>query len=216
MRSSLIALLICAGMPWADPTHAGEPNWSAGTRILNQTGALRMLEGSLRLTIVIEAEFVDGAVGDGPGMSEVPLLEALGHDAAKPWDIGASQLEKRERLHCAVIIEIVIDAQVLLIGEPVVDFDGELIPSDGFGGNRGDRAVGACGRNELEQVDCCRIHASKGNLTVGKDRRKRVSRDDGPVRRTILNNSATNCGCGRLAPRTTRKNCRVVQRPCKW
>src|ERR1700738_502781 len=62
MRSSLIALLICAGMPWADPTHAGEPNWPdhlaigtvapGGTYYVYGEGLARLLTRALSLPVM--------------------------------------------------------------------------------------------------------------------------------------------------------------------
>src|SRR6202048_2700606 len=62
MRSSLIALLICAGMPWAGPTHAGEPNWPdhltigtaspGGTYYVYGEGLARILTRTLSLPVM--------------------------------------------------------------------------------------------------------------------------------------------------------------------
>ena len=62
MRSSLIALLICAGMPWAGPTHAGEPNWPdhlaigtaspGGTYYVYGEGLARLLTRALSLPVM--------------------------------------------------------------------------------------------------------------------------------------------------------------------
>src|SRR6266403_1143458 len=70
-----------------------EPRRWRGTRILDQARALGMLECALRFAVVIEAEFIDGAVADGPGMADIPLLEAFAGDRSETRNVGASGLE---------------------------------------------------------------------------------------------------------------------------
>src|SRR5712671_1864468 len=62
-----------------------------------------------------------------------------------------------------VIIEIVIDAEVLLVVDPMVDLDRELIATLRLYRYRHKRvAVGGSG-NKLQQINCCGIHAGQGN-----------------------------------------------------
>ena len=56
-----------------------------------------MLEGTLCFAVVVEAEFVDRAVVDGPGVADVPLLKALTRDGGKTRDVGTGSLELGER-----------------------------------------------------------------------------------------------------------------------
>ena len=55
-----------------------------------------MLEGPLRFTIVVEAEFVHRGVADGPGVADVPLLKSLVGDGAETGHICAGRFELRE------------------------------------------------------------------------------------------------------------------------
>ena len=56
-----------------------------------------MLEGPLRFTIVVEAEFVHRRVADGPGVADVPLLKALTRGGGETGDVGAGSLKLGER-----------------------------------------------------------------------------------------------------------------------
>ena len=88
----------------------------------------------------------------------------------KPGTIGAGEFEVGEWAARAVVVEIVIDAQVLLVIQPVVNFDSELVAAYGLGRNGGDQitAVWRSG-NKLQQINRGRVHASEGNLAVGEN-----------------------------------------------
>ena len=76
-----------------------------------------MLEGSLRFAVVVEAELIDGAVRDRPGVREIPLLKALADGGGKTRHIGAGGLELCEGQGHTMIVEIIVCAEIL----PVVD-----------------------------------------------------------------------------------------------
>src|SRR6185312_3535882 len=70
-----------------------QPGWRCRTGILYRRGKGRVLERTLRFTVVVEAELVHGCVADGPGMGNVPLLKALVGDGAETGHIRAGGLK---------------------------------------------------------------------------------------------------------------------------
>ena len=132
-----------------------------------------MLEGLLALAVVIKTEFVHRAVADRPIVRNVPLLEALRDNTAEAGNIGTGELEVGERLHRPVVVEVVIDTKILLVINLVVELHCQLVAAYGLGRNGSDQIVIARGlRNELEQINRRRIHASEWNLSGGEDRQK--------------------------------------------
>src|SRR5258708_1159019 len=97
-----------------------KPRRSRGTGILHQAGALRMLESTLGLGVVVEAEFVDSAVVDGPRVGDVPLLKALFGGGSEAGDVGPRGLKLGKRRDERVVIEIVIETQILLVVDTMV------------------------------------------------------------------------------------------------
>src|SRR6202044_946561 len=97
-------------------------------------------------------------------------LDTLRDNAAKAGDIGSSQFEVRKGLYYALVVEIVINAQVLFVIDPVIDLDGELGSSRRLGRNSRDQiaAVGRL-RNKLQQINCGGIHAGEWDLAVWED-----------------------------------------------
>src|SRR5579862_6725686 len=91
-----------------------QPRRCGRTGILYQTGGLGMLEGTLSLAIVVEAEFIHRTIADGPGVRNIPLLKTLCDLAAKARNIGARQLKVSEGLGSGIVGEVVISAEVLL------------------------------------------------------------------------------------------------------
>src|SRR6266699_6574944 len=62
-----------------------------------------------------------------------------------------------------VVIEILVNAEVLLVVDTVVNLDGELIAALGLHRHGHQRiAVGGSG-NKLKQVNCRRVHAAQRN-----------------------------------------------------
>ena len=104
-------------------------------------------------------------------MSDIPLLEALRHNTSEAREIGASQFEIGERVKRAVVIEIVVDAQVLLIIQPMINSSGELVAAYGFSGDSADQeaAVWWSG-NKLKKISRGGVHASEWDLTILGDR----------------------------------------------
>src|SRR5271169_342480 len=147
--------------------HAGQPGGSRGAGVLHQFGVRRMLKRLLALAIVIETEFIHRAVVDCPGVGNVPLLEALRHNVAEAGEIGASQLEAGKRAFCGVVVEIVIDAQVLLVIQPVVKSECNLVAADGLDRHSADeRTAIRRSRDKLEKINRSRVQASEGNDIV--------------------------------------------------
>ena len=173
-----------------------------------------MLKRLLPLAVVIEAELVHHRVIDRPRVCNVVLLEPLRHDVSEPWEIRTRQFEVCKRIVRAIVVEIVIDAQVLFVVQPVVKFKRHLIAAHRLGRHGADQRTAVRRlRNKLQQVHRRRIHASQRYLTSGKNRRKRVPRDGKIVRRTILycRRRTVNQVVGRLASRTIRQKRRVRQ-----
>src|SRR5258708_37029712 len=86
-----------------------------------------MLKGTLRFAIVVEAELIDRAVVDGPGMADIPLLKALSDGGGEAGYVGSGGLELSEGQDHMVIVEIVVDAEGLLVINSVVHLDRELV-----------------------------------------------------------------------------------------
>src|SRR5208282_1314120 len=139
--------------------YGGQPGRSRGAGVLHQFGVRRMLKCLLALAIVIEAELVHRVVADRPGVSNVPLLEALRHNVSEAGEIGACQFEAGKGVERAIVVEIVIEAQVLLFIQPVVDFNRDLIAAHRLGGDSADKRTAVRrGGNQLQQVNGSRIH----------------------------------------------------------
>src|SRR5271154_908351 len=114
-----------------------------------------MLKCPLTLAAVINTEFVHGAVIDCPGVSNIPLLEAFCHDVSKSGEIGASEFKICERKMRPIVVEIEIDAQVLLVVDSVIDPYRELVAAYGLCRHSADqRSVVWRSRNELKQINC--------------------------------------------------------------
>src|SRR5579859_1179781 len=109
-----------------------EPRGSRRTRILDQTGSGRVLEGSLCFAVIVEAEFVDRAVADRPGVGQIVLLEAFGNDRRKAGHVGACGLELSEGQGYVVIVEVVVSAEILAVADAVVDLERELVAALGL------------------------------------------------------------------------------------
>src|SRR5258708_19304031 len=73
-----------------------EPRRSGWAGALHRRSAHRMLEGSLRLAVVIEAKLVHRGVADGPGMADVPLLESLVGNGSESGHVRPRTLKLRK------------------------------------------------------------------------------------------------------------------------
>src|ERR1700733_8191618 len=155
-----------AGCTVGEARHrSGEPGRWGRTRILHQFGVYWMLKGPLPFAVVVEAELVDGTVIQRPRVGNVPLLETFSHDASESRDIRAGQLKERKGLHVAVVVEIVVDAEILLFVDLVIDFDSELVAANRFGRNRLNRIAAVGGRgHELQNIHGSWIHTGQWNL----------------------------------------------------
>src|SRR6202041_2897727 len=175
---------------------AGQPRWRRRTRVLYKFRVLRVLERQLTFTVVGEVKLVHRAVADGPIVGDVPLLETLGKNAAEAGNVRAGQFEKRKGLQGAIVIKVVIDAEVLLVGKPMVDLDGELVAPNGFCGDALDGVPGPRSGDELKQIHSRGVHAGQGNLVVGENT---------CIRNTVGKGCAPGCRHGRLAAGPVRK-----------
>src|SRR5437868_2425391 len=86
-----------------------------------------MAVGALGLTHVIEAEFIDQTIADGPGMAEVVLLEALFDGVPEPRHVSARCLEGVERREVVFVREVVVGGEALLVVDAMVKAEGDLI-----------------------------------------------------------------------------------------
>ena len=137
------------------------------TGILYRRGKGRVLERTLRFTVVVEAELVHGCVADGPGMADVPLLKALVGDGAETGHIRAGGLKLRKWRNQMIIIKIVIEAEVLLIIEPMVNSQCKLVATLWLN-RRTHKLVTAIGRggDVLQQINRGGIEASERNDVI--------------------------------------------------
>ena len=149
-----------------------------------------MLEGPLRFAIVVEAELVDRGVVDRPGMAQVVLLEAFVGDGSETRYIRAGSLKLRKGRNYVVIIEIIVEAKILLVIEPVIESQSELVAAIGLHRYGLDNVASSLwNRNKLKQINSSGIHALQGNLVVWKD----VG-----VVGAVLDQASTDCSHGLL------------------
>src|ERR1700689_4267309 len=152
--------------------HARQPGRRRRTGVLHQFSVLRVLERALALAVVVEMKFVDRVVAERPGVGNIPLLKAFSDDTAEARDVGAGQFEERKRLQRAVVVKVVVDAEVLLVSQPVIDLHCEVVAALGLRRNGFD-GVAAIARSghELHQINGRRIQAGKRNLVVRENAR---------------------------------------------
>src|SRR5207253_2825578 len=120
----------------------------------------------------------------------------------KAWHIGTGCLKLRERRNQAVVVKIVIDAEVLAVANPMIELNRELVTAVGLDWNCHQRIAGRGSRNELKQVHSGRVHTGQRNLIVGKD---------GGVSDAGAYGCSTNSRDRCLAPRALVKRKCVVQ-----
>src|SRR6185437_3298249 len=129
-----------------------------------------MLEGSLRFAIVVEAKLVDRVVVDRPGMAEVVLLEPFVGDGSETRYVRPGSLKLRKRRNYVVIIEIIVEAKILPVIEPVIESQSELVAAIRLHRVGLDNVASSLwNRNKLKQIYSSSIHALQGNLVVRKD-----------------------------------------------
>src|SRR5205823_5903436 len=142
---------------------------------------LRMQEGALGLSEIADPKLINCVSGEGPSMREVRLLRAESIGVAESLkQIRRSRLEPGKRLCIEGVIKVVVEAQVLLVVNPVVQFHRELVSMRIFirngtkdvvatGGEIG--AVRVCIRTRdvtLQDVGCSRVEAIRRNLVAGE------------------------------------------------
>src|SRR5579884_1986634 len=129
-----------------------------------------MLERPLAFAHVGEAEFVYRTRAHGPSVTKIPLLEAFGDETAETGHVGACELEVREGLQDAVVIEIVISAEILFVVDAMIEADRKLISARRFDRHRLELIPAAVRqRNVAKQSPRSRIHARNWNLIVGEN-----------------------------------------------
>ena len=99
----------------------------AAARALYEVRLGGMFEAELTLAHVRKASFVHDGIADGPGVREIVLLDAGRDGCSEARYIGSRCLEKRERLVHLRVVDVVIEAQVLRVGDTVVEFDRSLV-----------------------------------------------------------------------------------------
>src|SRR6266566_3141123 len=128
-----------------------------------------MLECTLGFAVVVKPEFIDRAVVDGPGMADIPLLKALFCRRSKAGDVCASGLELSKRRDQAVVVEIIVNAEILAVADSVVELERELVAAIRLHrDSHQDVAIGRRG-HKLKQVHSRRVHASQRYLVVGEN-----------------------------------------------
>src|ERR1700676_4938742 len=78
-----------------------------------------MIRVCLAFTKVCEASLVNRRCANRPRMADVPLLESCGEVRSKSRNVGTRSLKERKWLSIGRIIDVVIDAE-LLIGRDLV------------------------------------------------------------------------------------------------
>jgi hypothetical protein len=100
-----------------------------------------MLKGPLRFAIVVEPEFVHRAVIYRPRVTNVVLLKTFFRDRAETWHIRPCRLELRERRNHMMVVEVIVEAKILMIVQSVIDFHRELISTGWLDGRCDDYAT---------------------------------------------------------------------------
>src|SRR5262249_419793 len=99
-------------IPWIGETLS--PGTSAPPGIMQAVqNAYWMIETSLPFTKIIETEFIDSAVSDGPSVIDVPLLHASLERSAESRYVRARCLEIRKWIDTVIVFKVVVDAQML-------------------------------------------------------------------------------------------------------
>src|ERR1017187_6467205 len=144
-----------------------QPGGRRRAGVLYQFGVRGMLKRQLALAIEIETEFIHSAVADRPGVGDVPLLEALLYSVSEPGEIRARQFEVGKWAVCGVVVEIVVEAQVLLVIQQVVKFSCNLVAADGPDRHGADLRTAVWRRwDKLQKVNRSRVHAGERDLPV--------------------------------------------------
>src|ERR1017187_8106228 len=116
-------------------------------------------------------------------MAQIPLLGARLEKRSKSWDIRSGRLKRRKRIARVVVLKVIVGAELLRIGELVIQAERELIGplaltadlgailriQAGIGERRDPLVVNGRGR---------RVKASGRNRVIRKDTRERSSSDD--------------------------------------
>ena len=129
---------------------SSEPRRRWWTRILHKGRALRMLKGSLGFTVVVETELINRTVIDRPGMADIPLLIEFVRGGGKTGYVSPSSLKLGKRGDQLVMVEIVIDAEILLVVNSLIKLYRELVCVIGL---HRDRHQGVADRRGLEQIE---------------------------------------------------------------
>jgi hypothetical protein len=74
-------------------------------------------------------------VADSPGMGKVPLLVAQVVVVSETRSVGAGSLEAIVGIKFAVVVEVVIGSEALMVIDLVIEADGKLIGIDGADGD---------------------------------------------------------------------------------
>ena len=123
-------------------------------RVSHQIGVYRVVESPLRFSHVSKTELVHEAIADGPGVTQVPLLETLFDVGSEARHVRTSSLEIVKRVGRELIREVVISAELLLAVDSVIDADGGLIGAVLAGLNSLEKTIGGiCPRNKSEQIN---------------------------------------------------------------
>src|SRR5215469_3613452 len=138
---------------------------------------LGMPECALGFTHVGEPGFIDDAVADRPGMTQVVLLVTFCDRIAEPWQICARCLEIIERAEIARVGHVVVSGKVLLRVDVVIEAELALIAALVLGQYGYERAIhdlrNVRGYVVIHQIDRDRILAGCGNRIRWENTRPR-------------------------------------------
>src|SRR5437016_8325360 len=86
-----------------------------------------MKERQLPFAKISEPSFVDGCVAQGPGVGEVPLLEAFVGIGAKTGEVGAARLELGKGIKLLVAGKVIVGVELLPFVDTMVQAPGKLV-----------------------------------------------------------------------------------------
>src|SRR5271163_4255327 len=113
-----------------------------------------MLKRSLSLAVVVEAEFIHCVAVDGPVVRDIPLLETLRHNVTEARKIASRVFEQRKWIQRAVVVEVVINAEILFIVQAMIHLHRNLVAANCLGRHCADEILSSgWSRYKLQKID---------------------------------------------------------------
>src|SRR5690348_10115154 len=117
-----------------------------------------------------KAQLVYGARADGPSVTGVDLLDVGDDPAAEVPELGARQLENRERIECVVVVVVVVDGELLVFVQNLIEARGKLVAAiGGFDHVLRQSARASRAWHEPHQAQRHRVEALLRNLVIRKN-----------------------------------------------